>query len=259
MDIKQFIRIKLISDRSEDTAAATLLAQEIGLPSPSTDPEDIPFYLSYHEGRLILYDASNPKSPLFVDFLSGALRYRFFRDRKINQDLAKAVGIKKGRRPTICDVTAGFGTDSFVFASLGCEVLMIERSPVIWALLRDGLRRAATDKTIGGSISEKITLLFGDARDLLKDQDTKYDTVYIDPMYPEMKKSARSKQKMVLLRSVVGIDRDQVELFDTSRAYATHRVVVKRPASAPPISDVPVSYQVKGKSSRYDIYLRSHL
>ena len=259
MDIKQFIRIKLISEQSEDLASATLLAQEIGLPSPSFHPEDVPLYLSYHNGRLILFDSSNPKSELSVDFLSGTLRYRYFRDRKINQDLAKAVGIKRGIRPTICDATAGFGTDSFVFASLGCKVLMIERSPVIWALLRDGLRRAANDKLIGEFISEKITLLQGDAKDLLKDQDKKYDTVYIDPMYPEMKKSARSKQKMVLLRSVVGIDQDQTELFDTSRAYATRRVVVKRPASAPPISDLPVSYQVKGKSSRYDIYLSPHL
>ena len=259
MDIKQFIRIKLTSDQPEDSASATLLAQEIGLPSPSTDPEDVPLYLSYHNGKLILYDAGNPKSILSVDFLSGALRHRYFRDRTINQDLAKAVGIKRGIRPTICDATAGFGSDGFVLASLGCEVLMIERSPVIWALLRDGIRRAASDKIIGGWISEKIMLLLGDARDLLKNFDNKFDTVYIDPMYPEIKKSARSKQKMVLLRSVVGIDRDQAELFDTSRAYATRRVVVKRPASAPPISDLPVSYRVKGKSSRYDIYLRSHL
>jgi 16S rRNA (guanine1516-N2)-methyltransferase len=35
----------------------------------------------------------------------------------------------------------GLGKDAFVLASLGCRVTLVERNPVVHALLRDGLDR----------------------------------------------------------------------------------------------------------------------
>ena len=56
--------------------------------------------------------------------------------------VAKAAGIKKSYLPSVVDATAGLGRDAFVLASLGCHVRMIERHPVVAALLDDGLQRA---------------------------------------------------------------------------------------------------------------------
>ena len=47
------------------------------------------------------------------------------------QDIAKAVGLNKGVKPSVLDATGGLGRDAFVLASLGCNVTMIERSPVV--------------------------------------------------------------------------------------------------------------------------------
>ena len=58
------------------------------------------------------------------------------------QAIAKAVGMNKGVRPHVLDATAGLGGDAFVLATLGCEVTMIERSPIAFSLLEDGLKRA---------------------------------------------------------------------------------------------------------------------
>ena len=51
----------------------------------------------------------------------------------------RAVGIQPGIRPTLLDATAGLGRDAFVLAELGCTLTLIERQPLIAALLEDGL------------------------------------------------------------------------------------------------------------------------
>lgn len=262
MDIKQFIRIKLKSGHDDEIQLAKIVASELGLDTPSVNPGNVPFLLSFVNRRLELtenFKDKIDKSAIFVDFLTGATRHRYKYDRTINQPITKAVGIKRGFRPTICDTTAGYGSDSFLFASLGCVVTMIERSPVIWALLNDGLRRAAEDREIGQMIVENLSLHRGDSITLLKEMGKYFDTIYMDPMYPLKKKSALNKQKMRVLRSLVGDDVDHRELLQTSLAHATRRVVVKRPSSAAIIEGMEPSYQVKGRSSRYDIYLSRHL
>ncbi len=54
--------------------------------------------------------------------------------------IAKAAGLNKGATPTILDGTAGLGRDAFVLASLGCKVQMVERHPVVAALLMTDCR-----------------------------------------------------------------------------------------------------------------------
>ena len=61
------------------------------------------------------------------------------------------------------DATAGLGRDAFVLASLGCTVTMLERHPVVAALLADGLARAKQDPEIGAWVSERMSLRTGPA------------------------------------------------------------------------------------------------
>jgi 16S rRNA (guanine1516-N2)-methyltransferase len=49
----------------------------------------------------------------------------------------------------VIDGTAGLGKDAFVLAGLGCKVTLVERHPVVVALLADGLARAWQDPEIG--------------------------------------------------------------------------------------------------------------
>ena len=258
MDIKQFIRIKLLSNDEAESRRATSLADELGLPPPAFSPEKVPFYLAYNQNRLeLITTASGYKSS--VDFLSAQFQYRLRTNRSINQHLLKAVGIKQGVRPTLCDVTAGYGIDGFYLASFGCKVTMIERSPAVWALLRDGLLRAAGDSRTAPIVKNNISLLCGDAKDVLTLQNCRYDTIYLDPMYPHRRKSALNKQKMRVLTSLVGDDGDQTRLFEAARNYAAKRIVVKRPLRSPFIGKRSPSYQIKAQSSRYDVYLAVHL
>jgi len=250
MDIKQLISIRDVSDRAEDLILAERLADNTSR-----------FFLAFHNGRLQLHDGALPDSahPLSVDFLAGRSYYRFLHDRRISQPLAKAVGVKKGVRPTVCDVTAGFGEDGFVLASLGCRVILVERSPVVWALLENGLQRAAAHPLIGPLVADRISLHLAEATGFLETTDQSFDTIYLDPMYPATKKSALNKQKMRMLRAIVGDDIDSSALIAAAKKAGPSRIAVKRPLRASPLTPEQPAFSITGKSSRFDVYLPPYL
>jgi len=95
--------------------------------------------------------------PVLADFVSGAVAHRRKFGGGKGQMIAKAVGIKGSVRPQVADVTAGLGRDGFVLATLGCDVQMVERSPIIHALLESGLRQAQEDPEVA-DIAARMSL-----------------------------------------------------------------------------------------------------
>lgn len=211
--------------------------------------------LIYTEAGLQLQLSGNTKGTLHVDFSSGAMTYRRLHGGGIKQPLAKAVGIKPGKRPFILDATAGLGSDAFLLATLGCRVCMVERSPLLAALLQDGMQRAAADRELQEIMAHRLTLLQGDARILIEGLTERPDTIYMDPMYPHRRKAALNRQEMRIIRSIVGTDEDADELLRTALRHADKRVVVKRPKGAPQIADRAPTHVISMKNSRYDVYM----
>lgn len=195
--------------------------------------------------------------PVFVDFTSGPVRYRREHGGGRKQPLARAVGLKHGLTPNVLDATAGLGRDAFVLACLGCRVQLIERSSILTALLEDGLRRAAADSNIKLIIIDRMALIRDDSIEFIKRIKPKKrpDVIYLDPMYPARTKSALVKKEMRILRAVAGEDRDAPLLLEAAIKKALKRVVVKRPSRAPAISGPPPTLEIKGKKSRFDVYL----
>jgi 16S rRNA (guanine1516-N2)-methyltransferase len=197
--------------------------------------------------------------PVRVDFLEGAVAHRRQFGGGSGQMIAKAVGIQPGIRPSVLDATAGLGRDAFVLAELGCMVSLIERQPLIAALLEDGLRRAAADADVGPVVG-RMRLLIGNAIELMRHWAGEApQVIYLDPMFPHRDKSALVKKEMRLFRPLVGADDDAPALLAAALALATHRVVVKRPRKAPAIAGEAPGYALEGKSSRYDIYPKKTL
>jgi 16S rRNA (guanine1516-N2)-methyltransferase len=194
--------------------------------------------------------------PVWVDFVGGAVAHRRLHGGGTGQLIAKAVGMRQGIRPRVADVTAGLGRDSFVLASLGCAVQMIERVPVIQWLLADGLARAQLAPDVA-EITARMQLIRADSIAWLAEQagrDDRPQVVYVDPMFPHSDKSALVKKEMRLFRDLVGDDADAGVLLEAALAAAANRVVVKRPRKAPVIPGPAPSVQLAGKSSRYDVY-----
>ena len=194
-----------------------------------------------------------------VDFVEGAVAHRRLFGGGTGQMIAKAVGVQPGVRPQVLDATAGLGRDAFVLASLGCSMTLIERQPLIAALLEDGLARARQSTEVA-PIAAQMRLLQGNAIELLSAwTDEAPQVIYLDPMFPHRDKSALVKKEMRLFRPLVGDDLDAPALLAAALALASHRVVVKRPRKAPCIEGAKPSYVLEGKSSRYDIYAKKAL
>lgn len=186
--------------------------------------------------------------------MGGAVGHRFRFGGGRGQSLPKAAGFTKGQTPSLIDATAGLGRDAFLLASLGAEVTLIERSPVIHALLQDGMARAAAAGDEYAAIIARMTLIHGDAITLLPGLSA--EVVLIDPMHPPRKNSALVKQEMRLLRQVVGHDPDALALMQVALTVATKRVVLKWPLRGDPLPGLRApSHQIVGKSTRYDVFM----
>ncbi|RJX34284.1 MAG: hypothetical protein C4531_04525 [Desulfurivibrio sp.] len=247
-------RIALLCEDGRQREQAEQLAARLAIPLVQ-DEKECEFLLAVTPERLELRQTgSRAPGPLFVDFTAGALRYRrqFGGGRK--EALARAVGLKANRCPLVLDATAGLGRDSFILASLGCRVLLAERSALIAALLEDGLARAAREPEVAG-IAARMTVMQADCL-TLNHLEPAPEVIYLDPMYPHRSKSALVKKEMRLVRALVGDDADAGLLLVWALGQGTARVVVKRPQGAPTLGNAKPSAVITAKNSRFDIYLR---
>ncbi len=189
-----------------------------------------------------------------IDFVGGAMGYRMRHGGARGSALAKAAGFGKGHIPSVIDATAGLGRDAFLLASLGAPVTLIERAPQVHALLREGLAKAAAAGAELAAIVARMTLIHGDARELLREMQA--DVILVDPMHPARGSAALVKQEMRLLRDLVGPDADSLELMQAALAAARDRVVLKWPLRAAPLAGLPKpSHQFLGKTVRYDVFM----
>ena len=234
--------------------AATQIAAAYQLTVVNSPPPDLPLLLHLTQARLELRDRSAKVGPVYADFIGGALSYRRRYGGGRKQALAKAIGLKHGATPTVIDATAGLGRDAFILATLGCHVQMLERSPVIAALLNDGLQRARADSKIGTLMTEQLHLIHGEAQVWLPQLPCP-DVIYLDPMYPHRKKSALVKKEMRLFRLMVGDDLDASALLKVALTCAKQRVVVKRPKISPTLNEMSPTFNIESKNTRYDVYL----
>ncbi|MBS7663492.1 class I SAM-dependent methyltransferase [Pseudomonas lalucatii] len=248
------IRMEALATHLDEAAAAW--AARLGLPLAG----EAEFALQLGEAGLQLVELGpQAPGPVRVDFVEGAQAHRRQFGGGSGQMIAKAVGMQPGVRPRVLDATAGLGRDAFVLASLGCAVTLIERQPLIAALLEDGLARAAADAEVAPIVA-RMRLLAGNAIELLAAwPEEPPQVIYLDPMFPHRDKSALVKKEMRLFRPFVGDDLDAPALLAAALELASHRVVVKRPRKAPAVAGAKPGYVLEGKSSRYDIYPKKSL
>lgn len=200
---------------------------------------------------------SAESGPVLVDFIGGKKNHRRQFGGGKGQPMARAIGIQQEIPPTILDATAGMGGDAFVFASLGCDVLMVERSPIVAALLDDALKRANQPPNLEPELFEiiqRLSLVNADSAEYLLTEKPNVDVIYMDPMYPEKRRSASAKKEMKALQRLVGPDMDSEKLLDAALKTAKQRVVVKRPANAPTINGIQPNSKINSPNTRYDIY-----
>lgn len=170
-----------------------------------------------------------------------------------------------GEKPTLIDATAGLGHDSLLMAHLGANVRLIERHPILFALLEYAKAQAERDPFLQATM-QRIQLIHADSNRYLNElaQKGEYlDVVYLDPMFPQrdqnqqaIKKQAQVKKQMQLLHMLLPEDGEMDlgdQLLDLAKKIAK-RVIVKRPRHAVYLAEQHPDHQWLGDACRFDAY-----
>lgn len=198
-------------------------------------------YFKYDSQGLSLIDEE--MGALHLDFIKDVQSYSRTSHRGKSELIAKAIGLAKGTRK-VFDATLGLAQDAWFLSQLGAEVEGCERSPVVYLLLADALIR---------SKQSRLKIHYGDSIQWLQKEGPSGTAVYLDPMFPEKKKSALPRKEMRIFRKWVGEDKDSLDLFEAAMSSLAERVVVKRPMKAPDLAP-GVVHSFKGQTVRYDLY-----
>jgi 16S rRNA (guanine1516-N2)-methyltransferase len=239
----------------EQQNRAEKLAAQLGLPM-AAEGTNYDFILRCTDERIELVRLNDPAltGSVWVEFTLGPTGYR--RIRGGSEMLIRAIGHKKNRKTSVLDATGGLGRDTFIMAAHGCDVHIVEKNPIVAALLEDGLRRASEHPDTK-EICARIQLTVGDSCHLLSKESRtgKYDVIYLDPMFPERSKSARVKKDLQVLQLIVEGKSNTDTLFTAALKAAGKRVVIKRPKNAPPLPGKIPSHSISSKAIRFDVYL----
>jgi len=168
--------------------------------------------------------------------------------------LLKALG-KRQAGDTIIDATAGLLRDALCIRLHGLSVLALERSPVLYALMKEALLRAKENPALRMVLQNQFEFMHTDAKDFFQNDPrvAQASVIYLDPMFEESKKTAEVKAPMQVLRTLLQDEEAPGLLLEAALATTVKRIVVKRHKNAPILKATP-SQQLIGKRVRFDVY-----
>ncbi len=240
-------QVTVVAQRASDAALAAEIAERCAL---TADDPDARFALAVGPAAWQLADRTSRQRPLELDFSE------YYRRRGVataRSPLGRATGIRQGQPATVLDCTAGLGRDGFMLASLGAvRVDMVERHPVLAAMLDEALQRAQRDPDLPAWV-HALNVRCADARAVLG-QPVSADVIYIDPMFPAERRALAGRELQFLQR-LLAPEQDGDELVRAALASGSRRVVIKR-AKHHPTLETP-TFTVRGKSFRFDVYVKA--
>ncbi len=156
------------------------------------------YTLSVKNGCLCVL--SGNQKPIYVDFASQKIKSQISKTSR-KSIISKALGLKQNQKHFI-DLTAGFGKDAFVIAKYFSRVTLVERNPIVFLLLQDGLNRLSLQQP---DLVSKFDLVFTDAESYLEQAENLMDSVvYFDFMFSD--KRSKSNKEMSFLKFITKLD-----------------------------------------------------
>ena len=177
------------------------------------------------------------------------------RVRQSDQALLKACNNKQRSIKSLLDLTGGWGIDSFILAYHGLRVTMLEQNELVYHVSRYALNYARSIKQTSAA-ANRIESIHTTSIDFLlaQKQSGNFDCIYLDPMFPDHKSTAKPAKEMQILQQLTQ-NQDIDECFELALKNAGKRVVVKRPAKSGPISELAPDLIYRAKTIRFDVYL----
>ena len=208
-------------------------AERFELREADGPPEGTGYRLWYDESGMTLFHGSG--DGLALDHRDIELRSRQ------SSELARACAASG--RPAVADLMAGWGTDGLALALRGCTVTLVERAPIVWAMLDEFVTR----------LELPAAVLCEPAEQWCEAHPGGVDVAYLDPMFPARHKTALPGREMQVLRDLAWRgDTPLPRQIHLARRAARDRVVVKRRAREPVL--LAPDWSVRGRRVRFDVY-----
>ena len=195
--------------------------------------------------------------PIFVDFEDALFTKQTIKRGK-KDILARAIAGTKTEKLNVFDTTMGFGMDGFFLSLLGHKVVSCEKLNWLYALVLDAFARYKSGPMalgqsewsieFGNSLDETV---FNKIKAIL---DQRVDVLLCDPLFdPKRGASPKEMQLLHALSHEDDTDESGIEFADKIFGLGSSKVVVKRPIHGKPLKS-KVSYDLKGRTIRYDVY-----
>ena len=120
--------------------------------------------------------------------------------------------------------------------------------------MRDALNRAQANPNLA-DIACRMELFEEDSIEAMPHLGGTPDVIYLDPMFPERRKSAAVKKKFQLIHRLEAPCQNEGALLAAAISAGPRKVVVKRPAKGPYLASVKPSHSLAGKAVRYDVII----
>ena len=212
---------------------------------------DKPFLHYDESGLSFIVDPQDLKKRNQIDFLKGKLGWRLKRSQH-ESNLKKALG-KSNAPLNIFDATPGFLSDAMIFLSLGHKVYAVEQSEIIYSLVKDAIRRASTELVF----LKNLEFSCGNSLEKYSELESLPDVIYLDPMYPILKKNQKKSSHIETITFILKEERIECNnegLIEGFFKKKYQKIILKRPLKFKKKYS-NINYQVKGSTTRFDIYL----
>lgn len=231
------------ADDPASAQAAAALAVQIGIPLSDTPGEALTLQVDQEGVSLTGFGlrVRGDFEPLLHRLTDG----------RLNHEMLVKITKTKSAHPIAVDATAGLGEDALLLAAAGYEVILFEQDPVIAVLLRDAMERGKKHPVLRETIG-RMKLIVGDSIALMPAMVGSPDLVYLDPMFPERRKSGLINKKLQLLQKLERPCAAEDELLQAALSVQPQKIVIKRPLKGAYLAGRKPGYSVKGKTIRYD-------
>ena len=159
--------------------------------------------------------------------------------------------IFKAKNLNILDCTGGFARDAAILASLGNEVTLIERNPLIMSLLVDAREKIKSDDI--RSIFSRIKCRFGNCIDFVRNTNKHFDYIYFDFMFNISKSALPSKNDQFLRKIVKNDVNENIDIIHETIQRVMCKIIIKEHISSNDYDNFDIINTYKGKTVKYHL------
>ena len=159
--------------------------------------------------------------------------------------------IFKAKNCSILDCTGGFARDAAVLASLGNNVTLIDRNPLIMSLLVDAREKIKSDDI--RYIFSRIKIRFGNCIEFIRNTSKHFEYIYFDFMF-NINKSALPSKNEQFLREIVKNDiNENVDIIHETIQRVKSKIIIKEHISSNDYDNFDIINTYKGKTVKYHL------